>query len=57
MGDKKDGFLRIFQKEGQPLNSRNIQMVCRLIQKQEVVVAKVRLAPTGPVFLDHLTIP
>ena len=43
MGDKKDSFLRIFQKEGQPLNGRNIQMVGRLIQKQEVVVAKKEL--------------
>jgi len=39
MGDKENCLLRIFQKEGQPLNGRNVQMVGRLVQKQEVVVS------------------
>ena len=32
MGDKENRLLGIFQKEGQPLDGRNVQMVGRLVQ-------------------------
>jgi len=39
MCDKENGLLGIFQKKSQPLNGRNVQVVGRLVQKQEVVVS------------------
>ena len=51
MGNYDDRIVKVDQEFFQPLNSRKIQVVGRLIQKKDVRVAKKRLSQKNLDFL------